>query len=154
MSLPTLFCIPALAAIVFWLSPETLTSYEAYFYDDYREAYVYFADRPGTTIYASGVRPYFLLGRQAQHRIVYDLNPRERELLTNPSGFVDAIARCVGPEFFVFSDHRIGNGYFGLLARASHLVVVLRTEHVVVFHHARSSSGNADGCPPRPSMSG
>jgi hypothetical protein len=102
VGIPALLGAPLLFLSMVALAPGAL-AYEQYFYADYREAYTYFMDRPGTTIYAVGPRPFFLLGRHAQHRVIYDLNAPS-SLRDDPAGFVREIARCVDPEYLVLSE--------------------------------------------------
>lgn len=102
VKIPALVGVPFLFFVMVALNPGTL-SYEQYFYADYREAYTYFMDRPGTTIYAAGLRPFFLLGRQAQHRVTYDLNA-PRLLRDDPARFVHEVTRCVDPEYLILPE--------------------------------------------------
>jgi hypothetical protein len=131
--IPTLWGAPLLVFAMVALAPRAL-SYEQYFYADYRDAYTYFTDRPGTTIYAAGLRPFFLLGRRAQHRVTYDLNA-PRLLREDPAGFVHDVARCVDPEYLVLSELgagqlRLGDG-LDVVAQGPRYVV-LRNRHRAV----------------------
>jgi len=56
-----------LVVAVIDVSPRTRASYEG-FYSDYRPAYTFFAHMLAQTIYAYGLRPYFLLGAAMQLR--------------------------------------------------------------------------------------
>jgi hypothetical protein len=153
-SLPAVaWAVPVVLAVLS-LSPRTLPTYEAYFYPDYRAAYLHFTDMPGTTIYAYGLRPYFLLGRKAQHRVIYDLNPPV-ELLKDPARFARHIAECVSPDFLVFSEHLIGGDYFPKLL-IDRLEVVTASEHFVILRNrAESRDPRRSGtCPPRYRMLG
>jgi hypothetical protein len=84
------------------------------------------------------LRPYFLLGRGTQHRLIYDLNP-PRALVLDPGALVRDVLDCTSPNYLVFSDHGIGNAYFvDLLVNG--LKVVSRNEHVVILRNPAASS--------------
>jgi hypothetical protein len=96
---------------------------------------------PGQTIYSYGLGPYFLLGRGAQHPLIYDLNP-PRALVLDPGGLVRDLLDCTSPSYLVFSDHGIGNAYFSEL-HVSGVEVVSRNEHFVILRNP--AAGNRDG---------
>jgi hypothetical protein len=140
-SLPApVWAVPVVLLMVI-VSPRALPDYAAYFYPDYRSAYAYFTDMPGQTIYSYGLRPYFLLGRETQHRVIYDLNP-PRALVLDPGGLVRVLLDCMSPSYLVFSDHGIGNGYFGELL-VNGVEVVSQNEHLVILRNNAARSGRS-----------
>ncbi len=150
---PATACAVLVLFLMYWLSPRTLPDYTAYFYPDYREAYRYFADMPGQTIYSYGLRPYFLLGREGQHRVMYDLNPTPA-VERDPGGLVRTLVDCESPDFLVFSDYMVGNGYFNRLLVGG-VEVVSRDEHVVILRNLAAASGRRGmGCSGRYAMMG
>ena len=155
VSLPVALCAAwSLLALVI-LSPQTRANYEAYFYEDYRAVYLYFTEMSPQTIYAYGLRPYFLLGRRMQHRVVYDLHP-PGHLRVDPAAFAQYVAACVSPNFLVFSDHVLGSDYFRkLLLGVEDLQVVAATEHFIVLRNAAFGQRKVAGrCPARYPMTG
>jgi hypothetical protein len=159
---PSLRVRPALPAMV-WavptvlavlaLAPRTLDDYTAYFHTEYREAYLYFADMPGQAIYSYGLAPYFLVGRGNQHHVTYDLS-RTKALIDDPSGLVRSLVDCVSPNFLVFSDRVIGNGYFRKLLVPG-IEAVYENEHLIILRNPAGGSGSRGvGCPARYVMAG
>jgi hypothetical protein len=132
VNLPAWAGVPAVLLAVVALAPATLPSYEAYFYPAYHDAYAYFLDRPGTTIYALGPRPFFLLGRHLQHRVVYDLNPPPR-LKDDPARFIHDIVRCVAPAFLILPEGAVAAT---AQAEEASLVVVERQPQYVILENS------------------
>jgi len=146
------WAVPTVLAVLA-LAPRTLDDYTAYFHTEYREAYLYFADMPGQAIYSYGLAPYFLVGRGNQHHVTYDLS-RTKALIDDPSGLVRSLVDCVSPNFLVFSDRVVGNGYFRKLVVPG-IEAVYETEHLVILRNPAGGSGRRGaGCPARYVMAG
>jgi hypothetical protein len=153
LALPAIACaVPAVLAVLA-LAPRTLPDYTAYFPREYRGAYSYFADMPGQTIYSWGLANYFLTGRGNQHRLISDPGIPSG-LIYDPGGLVQSVVDCVSPNFLVFSDYHIGNGYFRKLL-VHGLEVAYENEHVIILRNPAGGGGSRGAsCPRRYLISG
>jgi hypothetical protein len=140
LALPAMVWAVPTVLVVLALAPRTLDDYTAYFPTEYREAYLYFADMPGQRIYSYGLAPYFLVGRGNQHHLTYDLNTYDA-LLVDPGGLVQSFVDCASPNFLVFSDHVIGNGYFRKLLVPG-VEAVYESEHLIILRNPTGGSGS------------